>query len=49
VIPRFQGSVDRLLAAERYAQGRWDDLNTRQSNALSAWTEKHAQERAARG
>jgi limonene 1,2-monooxygenase len=49
VIPKFQGSIDRLLAAERFAQGRWEDLNTRQANALTAWTEKHAEERATRG
>ena len=49
VIPKFQGSVDRLLAAERFAQGRWEDLNTRQANALTAWTEKHAEERAGQG
>jgi limonene 1,2-monooxygenase len=44
VMPRFQGSADRTLAAERYAQGRWDDLNAKQANALASWTEKHAKE-----
>ncbi len=48
VMPRFQGSADRLLGAERYAQQRWEELNTQQSDALAAWTEKHAEERAAR-
>jgi limonene 1,2-monooxygenase len=46
VMPRFQGSADRTLAAERYARSRWDDLNTKQANALAAWTDKHAKERA---
>ena len=46
VMPRFQGSADRTLASERWAQGRWDDLNTKQADALAAWTDKHAKERA---
>jgi len=46
VMPRFQGSADRTLAAERTAQGKWDDLNTKQANALAAWTDKHAKDRA---
>ena len=46
VMPRFQGSADRLLASERWAQGRWDELNTKQADALAAWTDKHAKERA---
>ena len=46
VMPRFQGSADRALAAERYARSRWDDLNTKQADALAAWTDKHAKERA---
>ena len=46
VMPRFQGSADRLLTSERVAQGRWDELNTKQADALTAWTEKHAKERA---
>lgn len=49
VMPKFQGSAERLLTAERYAQSRWDDLNTRQANALAAWTEKHAKEKAEQG
>jgi len=48
VMPKFQGSADRTLAAERYARTRWDDLNTKQADALTAWTEKHAKERADR-
>ena len=46
VMPKFQGSADRTLAAERYAQGQWDDLNTKQADALAAWTDKHAKDRA---
>ena len=46
MIPVFQGSADRTLASERWAQGRWDDLNTKQADALAAWTDKHAKERA---
>ena len=46
VMPKFQGSADRTLAAERYARSRWDDLNIKQADALTAWTEKHAKERA---
>jgi limonene 1,2-monooxygenase len=46
VMPRFQGSADRALASERHAQGSWDDLNTKQADALAAWTDKHAKERA---
>ena len=39
------GVGDELAAA---AQGRWDDLNTKQSDALAAWTDKHAKDRANR-
>ena len=46
VMPVFQGSAERTLASERYAQGRWDDLNTKQADALAAWTDKHAKDRA---
>jgi limonene 1,2-monooxygenase len=46
VMPHFQGSADRTLASERYARGRWDELNTKQADALAAWTDKHAKERA---
>ena len=46
VMPKFQGSADRTLAAERYARSRWDDLNAKQADALAAWTDKHAKERA---
>src|SRR5688572_25379381 len=46
VMPRFQGSADRLLAAEKYARSRWDELNGRQGAAIAAATERHAKERA---
>jgi limonene 1,2-monooxygenase len=46
VMPRFQGSADRLLAAETYARSRWDELDGRQGAAITAATERHAQERA---
>jgi limonene 1,2-monooxygenase len=46
VMPHFQGSADRTLASERYARGRWDELNTKQADALAAWTDKHEKERA---
>jgi limonene 1,2-monooxygenase len=46
VMPKFQGSADRTLAAERYARGRWDELNAKQADALASWTDKHAKERA---
>ncbi|NMH94495.1 LLM class flavin-dependent oxidoreductase [Pseudonocardia bannensis] len=48
VMPAFQGSAERTLAAARYAQSRWQELDAKQSDALAAWTEKHAQERAAK-
>lgn len=49
VMPKFQGSADRLLSAERIAQNRWDELNTKQADALAAWTEKHAKEKVESG
>ena len=48
VMPVFQGSAERTLASERFAQGRWDDLNAKQADALAAWTDKHAKDRANR-
>jgi limonene 1,2-monooxygenase len=44
VMPTFQGSADRTLAAERYARGRWEELNTRQSDALQAATDRYAEQ-----
>jgi limonene 1,2-monooxygenase len=46
VMPRFQGSADRLLGAESYARSRWDELDGRQGAAIAAATERHAKERA---
>jgi limonene 1,2-monooxygenase len=46
VMPRFQGSADRILAAEEYARSRWDELDGRQGAAIAAATERHAKERA---
>jgi limonene 1,2-monooxygenase len=46
VMPPFQGSAVRTLSSERWAQGNWDDLNTKQADALAAWTDKHAKEHA---
>jgi limonene 1,2-monooxygenase len=46
VMPRFQGSADRILAAEEYARSRWDELDGRQGAAIAAATERHANERA---
>lgn len=48
VMPRFQGSVTGLLASEKSARGLRPDLAQQQSNALAAWTEKHAKETAVR-
>ena len=46
VMPRFEGSADRILAAEDYARSRWDELDGRHGAAIAAATERHAQERA---
>ncbi len=48
VMPKFQRSADRTLAAERYARSRWDELNTKQANALQAATDRYAEERKTR-
>ncbi|MBI4944201.1 MAG: LLM class flavin-dependent oxidoreductase [Actinobacteria bacterium] len=47
VMPRFQGSADRLLAARDYAKSRWSELDQRQADAIAAATQRHADERAA--
>ena len=44
VMPKFQGSADRTLAAERYARGRWEELNSRQTDALQAATDRYAEQ-----
>jgi limonene 1,2-monooxygenase len=47
VMPRFQGSADRLLAARDYAKSRWSELDQRQADAIAAATKRHADEKAA--
>jgi limonene 1,2-monooxygenase len=47
VMPRFQGSADRLVKAQDYAVSRWQELDGRQADAIAQATERHAQERAA--
>lgn len=46
VMPRFQGSSDRLLSATEYARSRWSELDGRQGAAIAAATERHAAEKA---
>jgi len=46
VMPRFQNSVSRLQAAERYSASVQKPLDAAQAQALKEWTEKHAAERA---
>lgn len=46
VMPRFQGSADRLLANEQWARSRWNELDGRQGAAIAAATERHAAEKA---
>lgn len=49
VFPRFQGDTRaRLLDAVARAQVVRDKLNAQQADALQAWTDKHAAERAGR-
>ncbi len=45
VMPKFQGSADRTLASERYARGRWEELNRRQAEALQSATDRYAEQR----
>jgi limonene 1,2-monooxygenase len=47
VMPRFQGSADRLVKAQDYAVSRWQELDGRQADAIAQATERHAKERAA--
>jgi limonene 1,2-monooxygenase len=48
VMPRFQNTTTRLLAAERWAQQTQAPLDAQQADALKAWTDRHAAERAAK-
>ncbi|GAA1001471.1 LLM class flavin-dependent oxidoreductase [Subtercola frigoramans] len=47
VIPRFQGSADRLVQATEYATSRWDELDAPQAAAIQAATDRYAAERLA--
>jgi limonene 1,2-monooxygenase len=47
VIPRFQGSTDRFIAAQEFAISTWNELNGRQADAIQAATDRHAAERLA--
>jgi limonene 1,2-monooxygenase len=49
VIPRFQGSTDRLFQAQDYAVSRWNELDGRQGAAIQAATDRHAREHATSG
>src|SRR5215211_6615188 len=44
VMPRFQSSVTRLQASERWSASVQAGLDVRQSQALKEWTDKHAAE-----
>jgi len=45
VMPKFQGSADRLLQSQDYAVSRWQELDGRQADAIAQATARHAQER----
>jgi limonene 1,2-monooxygenase len=47
VIPRFTGGADRLVKSQDYAVSRWQELDSRQADAIAQATERHARERAA--
>jgi limonene 1,2-monooxygenase len=42
VVPRFQGSAQRLEAAAEYARSRWSELDQRHAAAIRAATDRHA-------
>jgi limonene 1,2-monooxygenase len=46
VMPRFQATGDRLVAAAEHARSRWSDLDRRQADAIRAAIDRHAAERA---
>jgi limonene 1,2-monooxygenase len=48
VMPRFQNSATRMQASERWSASVQAPLDQRQAEALKAWTDKHAAERAAK-
>jgi limonene 1,2-monooxygenase len=42
VMPHFQGTRARLVAAEDHARARWNELDRRHAEAIRAATERHA-------
>jgi limonene 1,2-monooxygenase len=42
VMPHFQGTRARLVAAEDHARARWNELDRRHAEATRAATERHA-------
>jgi limonene 1,2-monooxygenase len=49
VMPRFQGTRERLVAAADYARSRFSELDRRQADAIRAATERHAADRQSAG
>jgi limonene 1,2-monooxygenase len=49
VMPVFQPSQRRLLAAQAWARGRHTELDAKNGAAIQAWSEKYAKEKAGRG
>ena len=49
VMPRFQGSADRILAAEQYARSRWNELDVLQGAAIASATQRHADAKVTAG
>jgi limonene 1,2-monooxygenase len=47
VVPRFQGTAERLRAAAEYARSRWSELDRAQADAIRAATDRHTAQRAA--
>jgi limonene 1,2-monooxygenase len=48
VMPQFQNSTGRLFASEHRSQQMRPMLNAKQSQAVQAWTDKHAAEQTAK-
>jgi limonene 1,2-monooxygenase len=48
VVPRFQGTAERLRAAAEYARSRWSELDRAQADAIRGAMDRHAAERGAR-
>jgi len=49
VIPAFQPSQRRLLAAEEWARSRHGELDAKNGAAIQAWADKYAAEKQAAG